>query len=436
MTTERHERLSELFLEASKLEGDDRDAFLDSACGNDVDLRADVEAMLRHDVDDEHDVLAPGRGANALADALSGGTDGLAPGCVVSQYTIVDRLGEGGFATVYLARQDEPVRRQVALKVLKPGMDSRRILNRFDAERQTLARMNHAHIARMIDAGAMDDGRPYFVMEYVEGAPITTVCQKQNLSVADRLNLFRQVCTAVQHAHQNGIIHRDVKPSNVLVAQGDGALTVKVIDFGIAKAVTRTLAKGTVFTEQGQLIGTPEYMSPEQAAGQDIDTRTDVYALGVLLYELLVGVPPFDLRNASFIEICNTIREVEPPKPSTRVGTIGSGASRGDLQSTLRGDLDWVVLRAMTKERDLRYESASALADDIARYQANEPVTASPPSATYRVRKFVRRNRAGVAMAALAFLLLVLGMIGTIGGLLSALEEKERVRRVKQLKIS
>jgi non-specific serine/threonine protein kinase/serine/threonine-protein kinase len=328
-------------------------------------------------------------------------------------------IGEGGMGTVWLAEQTRPVRRQVALKIIKAGMDTAQVVARFEAERQALAMMDHPAIARVFDAGATPEGRPYFVMEYIKGEPITTYCTRHKLSIDERIALFLQVCHGVQHAHQKGVIHRDLKPSNVLVTlQGDRPVP-KIIDFGVAKATTQTLTDRTLYTELGSLVGTPEYMSPEQAemSGLDVDTRTDVYALGAIFYELITGVLPFDskaLRANTLEEIRRTIREVDPPRPSTRVTTVAaSGAApqpRHDserLASQLKGDLDWITMKALEKDRTRRYGSASDLAADLQRHLNHEPVLASPPSTVYRVSKFVRRHRAAVTVASVVGLLLI-----------------------------
>ena len=335
-------------------------------------------------------------------------------------YRLLQQIGEGGMGEVWLAEQTTPVRRQVALKVIKAGMDTAQVVTRFEAERQALALMDHPAIATVFDGGSTPEGRPYFVMEYVKGEPITTYCDRQRLTTQERLELFTQVCEGVQHAHQKGIIHRDLKPTNVLVAiQGDRPVP-KIIDFGVAKATARHLTEHTLFTELGVMIGTPEYMSPEQAemSGLDIDTRTDVYALGVILYELLTGALPFDrkqLRQAGLAEIQRTIREKEPPRPSTRVTQLGPASTEAAsnrhtephrLASQLRGDLDWVTMKALEKDRTRRYQTAVALSADVRRHLSHEPVSAGPPSAVYRTRKFVRRHRFGVAAAATLVLLL------------------------------
>jgi serine/threonine protein kinase/tetratricopeptide (TPR) repeat protein len=343
----------------------------------------------------------------------------LQPGDRIGPYRVRQRLGEGGMGVVWLAEQDEPIRRRVAIKIIKWGMDTRQVVARFASERQVLARLDHPNIARVFDAGSTEHGRPSFVMEYVPGIAITEYCDKHRLTVIQRLELFLQVCEGVQHAHRNAIIHRDLKPQNVLVSVLEGRPVPKIIDFGVAKATDRSLEEGTVFTEHGQLIGTPEYMSPEQAemSSLDVDTRTDLYSLGVLLYELLTGLLPFDsrqLRQAGIDEIRRRIREDEPPLPSTRLGrdqpqtesiARAHATSVGRLVSELRGDLDWITMKALEKDRTRRYGTATELADDLRRHLRNEPVLASPPSTLYRVRKFVRRHAVGVAFAAVVFAL-------------------------------
>ena len=345
----------------------------------------------------------------------------------IGPYRILDTLGEGGMGTVYLAEQREPVRRRVALKVIKLGMDSKAVLARFEAERRALGMMEHSCIATVVDAGITEQGQPYFAMEYVKGIPITDYCDQNKLSLKERIELFQKVCSGVQHAHLKGVMHRDLKPGNVLVTLQDGKPTPKIIDFGLAKATDHHLVEATLFTEQGVLIGTPEYMSPEQAGlgGLDVDTRTDVYSLGVLLYELLVGELPFSrkaLRDAGLLEMQRVIREQEPTKPSTRITTLGDAASRhaavrrlaaGDLQKRLRGDLDWIVLRAIEKDRTRRYETAQELAADLGRHLDYEPVLANPPSVPYRVKKFVRRYRVQCGTATVVFVAIVVGTMAT-----------------------
>ena len=345
----------------------------------------------------------------------------------IGHYRLLQKIGEGGMGEVYAAEQEEPIRRQVALKIIKHGMDTKEVIARFESERQALAMMDHPCIAKVFDAGATEHGRPYFVMEYVQGVPITEHCDTNRLGIRERLELFTRVCEGVQHAHQKAIIHRDIKPSNILVTiQGDKALP-KIIDFGVAKATSQRLTERTMFTELGRLIGTPAYMSPEQAemSGQNIDTRTDIYSLGVVLYELLVGALPFDpqeLHEAGFDEIRRRIREDEAPRPSTRLSTLGENSALSArkrrtepaaLSRRLRGDLDWITMKALEKDRTRRYESPTELAKDIVRYLNDEPVLASPPSTTYRARKFIRRHKVGVG-AVTAFLLVLMIFAATM----------------------
>jgi WD40 repeat protein/serine/threonine protein kinase len=400
-----------------------RAAYLDEVCGPDAGLRAEVEGLLAAAE------KAGGFMRRPAAAELTAGYETLTegPGTVIGPYKLMEQIGEGGFGLVFVAEQQEPVRRQVALKVIKPGMDSREVIARFEAERQALALMDHPNIARVLDAGATASGRPYFVMELVRGIPITDFCDRNQFTPRARLELFVPVCQAVQHAHQKGIIHRDIKPSNVLVTLHDGRPVVKVIDFGIAKAVGQRLTDKTVYTRFAQLIGTPLYMSPEQAemSGLDIDTRSDVYALGVLLYELLTGTTPFDgerLRRAAFDEVRRIIREEEPPRPSTRLSTLGATLSAvsarrrtepGRLPALVRGELDWIVMRCLDKDRTRRYETANGLARDVERYLKDEPVEACPPTAGYRLRKFARKNRKLLATAAAFAVLLLLGVTGS-----------------------
>ena len=352
----------------------------------------------------------------------------------VGPYRLLERVGVGGMGEVWLAEQRQPVRRQVALKVIKAGMDTREVIARFEAERQALALMNHPNIAGVYDAGATPEGRPYFAMEFVHGIPITDYCDKQRLSIRERLELFMDVCAGVQHAHQKGIIHRDIKPSNVLVTSQDEKHVPKIIDFGVAKATSQRLTERTVFTELGQMIGTPEYMSPEQAemTNLDVDTRTDVYSLGVLLYELLAGARPFDskeLRRAGLAEVQRTLREDEPPRPSSRISSLGAEATgsatnrRADLRSltrALEGELDWITMKALEKDRVRRYATAHALALDVERHLNGEAVLAGPPSGLYRVRKLFNRHRGTFLSAGAVVLALVVGIIGTSWALLQA----------------
>jgi serine/threonine protein kinase len=360
------------------------------------------------------------------------------------KYKLLEELGKGGMGIVYKAEQIKPVMRTVALKIIKLGMDTNQVMARFETERQALAVMDHPNIAKVYDAGATDTGRPYFIMELVRGIPITEYCDKHKLGPDERLELFVPLCQAVQHAHQKGVIHRDLKPSNVLVQIKENKHVPKIIDFGIAKATEHRLTERTLFTEQGQLIGTPEYMSPEQAemSGLDIDTRTDIYSLGVILYELLVGVLPFDakdIRSAGLVEIQRIIRETDPPKASSRLIGLGdTQTSIADQRRTdptslckkLRGDLDWIIMKAMEKDRTRRYETANGLMMDIQRYLNNEPILARPPSTGYRMKKFFRRHKMGVAVAGLVTFALVVGVAGLTFGLREAVKAKNEA--VKQ----
>jgi serine/threonine protein kinase/tetratricopeptide (TPR) repeat protein len=358
----------------------------------------------------------------------------------IGRYKLLELIGEGGFGSVWAAEQREPVKRRVALKIIKLGMDTRQVIARFEAERQALAMMDHPNIAKVFDAGATDTGRPFFVMELVKGVPIVEYCDREKIDTRARLHLFTLVCQAIQHAHQKGIIHRDIKPSNVLVTLHDGTPVPKVIDFGIAKATNQELTDKTIYTEHRQMIGTPAYMSPEQAemSGLDIDTRSDIYSLGVLLYEMLTGTTPFsseELNSAGLEGMMRMIREVEPHKPSTRLSSLSGTATHAaerrnvDVQKLgllLRGDLDWIVMRCLEKDRTRRYDTANGLAADIGRHLNDEPVSASPPSTGYRVRKFVKRNKGQVVAGAAITAMLVLGIIGTTWGMAWALDEKTR----------
>jgi serine/threonine protein kinase len=348
------------------------------------------------------------------------------PGTRIDRYKLLQQIGEGGMGVVYMAEQEEPVRRRVALKIIKLGMDTRQVVARFEAERQALALMDHPNIAKVLDGGVTETGRPYFVMELVQGVPITDFCDKAKLSAKERLKLFMQVCQAIQSAHQKGVIHRDIKPSNVLVTLHDGVPVPKVIDFGIAKATNQKLTEKTLFTNFATMIGTPAYMSPEQAemSGLDIDTRTDIYALGVLLYALLTGTTPFPekrLRSLGYGEMQRVILEEEPERPSTRLSTMANeektivarncGEELSSLSNLLKGDLDWIVIKCLEKDRQRRYETANGLASDIQRHLSSEPVIARPPSAAYRLQKMIRRNKLAFAAASAIAGVLLLGVV-------------------------
>jgi WD40 repeat protein/serine/threonine protein kinase len=401
----------------------ERAAYLDGACGSDAALRFLVEGLLR-----SHE-----QAGSFLEQSLfeSGPTTDTPPdpkktGAVIGRYKLLQQIGEGGMGTVYMAEQQHPVRRKVAVKVIKPGMDSGQVVARFEAERQALALMDHANIARVLDAGATEAGLPYFVMELVHGVPITKYCDENHLTPRERLELFVPVCAAIQHAHQNGIIHRDVKPSNVLVTLYDGRPVPKVIDFGIAKATEQKLTDRTLFTHYGAMIGTLEYVSPEQAemSALGVDTRSDVYSLGVLLYELLTGTTPLShkrVREAPYGEVLRMIKEEEPPRPSTRLSESGEALASISAQrrteptrltKLVRGELDWIVMKCLEKDRSRRYETASGLAMDVQRYLNDETVQACPPSNWYRFRKFARRNTRALATVSVAAVLLVLAVAG------------------------
>ena len=407
----------------------ERAEYLDVACEEDRRLRKHIEGLLA-----VHDKLggflelpAVTTGASTKAQAVQ-----CQIGSQIGPYKLREQIGEGGMGVVYVAEQTEPVRRKVALKIIKPGMDSQQVLARFESERQALAMMDHPHIARIIDAGTTETRRSFFVMELVHGAPINAFCDEHELTSKERLLVFAKVCKAVQHAHQKGIIHRDLKPSNVLVASIDGEAIPKVIDFGVAKAAGPKTVDATIYTQFSQIVGTPLYMSPEQAelGVADVDTRSDVYALGVILYELLTGSTPFDsetLKQAGFDEMRRIIREDEPPRPSVMVSTLEAEAlstvsqRRGSdprmLSGSLRGELDWIVMTALEKDRRRRYASASALAEDVQRFLRDEPIAARPASRWYLAQKFVRRHRAVVASASVVVVALVTGLALAVSGL-------------------
>jgi serine/threonine protein kinase len=413
-----------------------RAQFLERACAGDGHLREAVNEMLLAHADAEkffakgsEALNSPGLDAHAAAVIRESGGDidfsDERIGCRVGRYKLLQKIGEGGCGAVFLAEQQEPVRRQVALKVIKLGMDTRSVIARFEAERQALALMDHPNIARVLDAGATDTGRPFFVMELVRGTRITQYCDENHLTTAQRLSLFIQVCRAIQHAHQKGIIHRDIKPSNILVTLHDGAPVPKVIDFGIAKATEGRLKDNTLFTAVEHFVGTPAYMSPEQAeiGGLDIDTRSDIYSLGVLLYELLTGITPFDtdvLIKSGLDQMRRTLREQEPQPPSSMITLLrkteqGLGTSRRHseapkLISQIKGDLDWIVMKALEKDRNRRYDTANGLAMDIQRFLDSEPLVARPPSQLYRLQKLVRRNRILFSAGGAVALALIIGL--------------------------
>ena len=436
-----------LFQAAVQLTGAERTAFLNGACLGDDTLRQRLDALLAaHDAPDE---LSP-KGAPAAVATMKldlADKPDEAIGQKIGRYKLLERVGEGGCGVVYVAEQTEPVRRRVALKVIKLGMDTKQVVARFEAERQALAMMDHPNIAKVLDAGTTDVGRPFFVMELVRGIRITDYCDQANLSTNDRLDLFIKVCQAIQHAHQKGIIHRDIKPSNILVTLHDGVPVPKVIDFGIAKATEGRLTDATVYTQLHQFIGTPAYMSPEQAemSGLDIDTRSDIYSLGVLLYELLTGKTPFDgqeLMSLGIDAMRKTIREKEPARPSTRLAKLQGdeltttakrrSVETSKLANLLRGDLDWIVMKCLEKDRARRYETANGLAADLNRHLNDEPVVARPPSTAYKFQKAFRRNKlaftAGGAIAAA----LVLGIAASLWQAVRAQQESARAKSAEQ----
>ncbi len=432
-----HQKVKSIFLAALQIDGSsERDAYVADACGTDPSLRKEVGSLLSaHEEAEDFLVRATDASISESCDAAP------ALGTSIGPYKIREQIGEGGMGVVYLAEQREPVQRKVALKIIKIGMASQDVMTRFAAERQALAIMDHPNIARVFDGGTTEAGQPYFVMELVQGPPLTDYCDRHKLKTRERLELFEKVCCAVQHAHQKGVIHRDLKPSNILVPQIDGTAAPKVIDFGVAKAVDQKLTKDTVYTQFTQLVGTPAYMSPEQAelGVVDVDTRSDVYSLGVLLYEVLTGSPPFDgatMQQAGFDEMRRMIREEDPPRPSARVSTLAAkelstvatlrSSDPKQFSSSLKHELDWLVMKALEKDRNRRYESPGSMAADIKRYLKNEPIIAGPPSRSYRIRKYVQRNRAALLAILALFVVMVAGIVATTHQMFKALNAEHR----------
>jgi serine/threonine protein kinase/Tfp pilus assembly protein PilF len=435
-------QVDDIFDEAlRRVPGKEREQYLNEACDNDAELRQRVARLLRAVAEAGSFLESPAQDPSPTIDQPIAER----PGTQIGPYKLLQQIGEGGMGVVYMADQLEPVKRRVALKIIKPGMDTRQVIARFEAERQALSLMDHPNIAKVLDAGTTESGRPYFVMELVKGQPITQYCDEHHLTPRQRLELLLPVCQAIQHAHQKGIIHRDIKPTNILIAEYDQKAVPKVIDFGVAKATSQTLTEMTMFTEYGQIVGTLEYMSPEQAKVNqlDIDTRSDIYSLGVLLYELLTGSTPFDrerLRSAGWDEMLRIIREEEPPKPSTKLSssqTLPSVAANRSMEPArlgraLRGELDWIVMKALEKDRSRRYETATGLANDIQRYLNDEPVAACPPSAAYRFQKFSRRHQRVLISTTFVFAALTVGLVAALWQSYLATQEASKRRSAEE----
>jgi tetratricopeptide (TPR) repeat protein len=439
--SERTKKIETIFHAASELStAEERENYLNEACLGNEGLRREVDALLKAALAGE--VLFQGCEQSCRASSIPAETLAEQPGTMIGRYKLLEKIGEGGMGVVYMAEQEAPVRRKVALKIIKLGMDTRQVVARFEAERQALAMMDHPNIAQVLDGGGTDAGRPFFVMELVQGAPITEFCKANDLSIEERLKLFLPVCNAIQSAHQKGIIHRDLKPSNVLVTMHNGAPHPMVIDFGVAKAIDQKLTEKTIFTNFATLIGTPAYMSPEQAemSKLDVDTRSDIYSLGILLYELLTGTTPFPaerLRSVAYAEMQRIITEEEPESPSTRLKKK-TGASKSAIrnpQSAIDSDLDWIVMKCLEKDRTRRYETANGLASDVGRHLNNEPVLAHPPSPAYRLQRLYQRNKVKFAAAAIAILALVAGFAASTWQAVRATRAERDARAVKDFLI-